>query len=320
VSPGPEIDSFSRFLTTIFPRLCRGGLSYVSYPELLVQIPFWITPLILLFSLFGILQRSGKDRVDAIMISWALVPLLAMVPWFRDIRYILPFTLGVAYLAARGLRLGRRDLQRRLLGLALTFAIAFNGVTFVVGQQQYYGPPQAVQRLEQLGLEGGPILTNWVALKFELPTVEVHETNEVNSTDGLRNLILNAGIKAVVLFYNARGSPQLPSSEVQSAVKELFSLSYKEGPSEFAWFTIFYEAPTDQKHLTLGNAQSMPESWGRIDDSDGWPDSIRVSRYPAGILRNSPQGGLARMASLTFEAVTAMECSSSASLREAWPI
>jgi 4-amino-4-deoxy-L-arabinose transferase-like glycosyltransferase len=274
VSPGPEIDSFSGFLMAIFPRLCRGGLSYVSYPELLVQIPFWITPLILLLSLLGLLRRSGRSRADAIMITWVLVPLLAMIPRYRDIRYLLPFTLGVAYLAARGSSLGRRDLQRRLLGLALTFAIAFNGVAFVVGQQQYYGPPQAVERLQQLGLEGGPILTNWVALEFELPTVEVHETNEVKSVDGLRNLVLNVGIKAVVLFYNARGSPQLPSSEVQSAVKELFSLSYKEGPSEFAWFEIFYEATTDQKQLNPGNAQSTLQSWAKLDDSDRWSDRI----------------------------------------------
>jgi 4-amino-4-deoxy-L-arabinose transferase-like glycosyltransferase len=290
LSPGPEIDSFSRFLISIFPRLCRGGLSYVSYPELLVQIPFWITPLILLLLFLGLVRRSGKDRVDAIMISWVLVPLLAMVPWFRDIRYILPLAPGVAYLAARGLRLGRCDLRRRLLGLAFTFAIAFNGVAFVVGQQQYYGPPEAVQRLQELGLGKGPILTNWVALKFELPTVEVHETNEVNSTDGLRNLVLNAGIKAVVLFYNARGSPQSPSSEIQSAVKELFSLSYKEGPSEFAWFIIFYEATASEKQPTLGNTQSTLQSWAKLDESDRWPNRIPPLVLFSGPTSKRPSG------------------------------
>jgi 4-amino-4-deoxy-L-arabinose transferase-like glycosyltransferase len=245
--PGSATDNFSQFMTEFFPRLCRGGQSYISYPELLVQIPFWITPLILLFSLFGISRMSARNRSDVVMVAWVVLPLFAMMPWFRDIRYLVIFAPAVAYFAAIGIGFYRRDLRRRLIGLALAFALIFNGVAFVVGQQQYYGPPQAVQELQDLGLQNGPILTNWVALKFELPAIKVYTTNQTTSPEEVRNLTFAADVRAVVLFYNARGSPTPPSSELRSTVQELFSSYYKEEPSQFAWFEIFYNPRTDMR-------------------------------------------------------------------------
>lgn len=226
-------------------------------------MPFWITPLILLYSLFGIVRISIRDRTDAIMIAWVALPLLAMIPLFRDIRYLLLFTPAVAYFAVRGIRSRRGNLRRRLIGLALTFALIFNGVAFVVGQQQYYGPPQAVEKLQDLDLQNGPILTNWVALKFELPSAEVHLTSEAISLEEVRNLTLTGGIRAVVLFYNARGSPAPPSFELRSIVQELFSSYYKDEPSEFAWFEIFYNARTDLRQPPFDHSPTMlPDTLG----------------------------------------------------------
>ncbi len=239
-APATEGGSISAFLTGLFPRLCRSGY-FISYPELLIQTPFWLTPLVLLFSLFGILLRRGRERIDLFMGAWVILPLFAMLPWFRDIRYLVIFAPAVAYFAMRGMRTGSRDLQRLTLSLSLSFVLVFSGVAFVVGQQQYYGPPQAVEKLQELSLDRGRIVTNWIALKFLLQRDDVYLTEGGGSVDGIRYLILVYNIDAVVFFHNARASPQSPSEEIRLVVKEMFPLYYKEGPSNFAWFEIFYK-------------------------------------------------------------------------------
>ncbi len=259
-APGLEGGSISAFLAGVFPRLCRSGY-FISYPELLIQTPFWLTPLVLLFSLFGILLRRGRERIDLFMGAWAILPLFAMLPWFRDIRYLVIFAPAVAYFAMRGMGTGSRDFQRLTLSLALSFVLVFSGVAFVVGQQQYYGPPQAVEKLQELGLERGPILTNWIALKFLLQRDDVYLTEGGGSIDGIRYLILVHDVDAVVFFHNARASPQSPTVEIRLVVKEMFPLYYKEGPSNFAWFEIFYRSGTKATQLNFLRQDWAPKSY-----------------------------------------------------------
>ncbi len=246
-----DSDLFASLLAQVFPKLCKGGQSFISLGELIIQIPFWITPLILLFAIAGVVRKSGRTRTDLIMTVWALVPPLAMVPFFRDARYLVLFSPALAYLAVRGISLSPRHLERRLLALALTFTLIFAGAAFVVGQQQYYGPPQAVQKLQQLGLENGPLLTNWVALQFQLPKTVVHEVYEAGSVNAGRNLMVTLRIRAAVFFYNARASPQSPNQELREAAKVTFPQYYREGPSDFAWFEIFYRSGTEATQLNF---------------------------------------------------------------------
>jgi hypothetical protein len=232
----------------------------VSYPELLVQIPLWVTPIAILLTSFAILHGITRhDRPAVFACLWLLVPLAAMIPAARDIRYLIMFTLPVALFTAKGIHVLDRGWKLKTLTLATL--IIFLSITAVVAEQQYYGPGDAATQLLQLGFGNGRILTNWSALGYYLQNAEIFTANVCHNSvcfklgasqfnaSQTKIFLATAKIDAVVTFYSTRAYPVTFPDAVRLIIESTYTTRVKSSPSNFAWYEISYNVTQANKGL-----------------------------------------------------------------------
>ncbi len=234
------------WLCRIFPAISPAGRGYISYPELLAQIPLWVTPIAVPLAGFAILHSfTHRDRHGMFTLLWLAIPLIAMIPGRSSIRYLILFTLPFALYAAYGTRALDRGWKLRTLILA-TLVISLS-ITAVIAEQQYYGPGEAAIELRQLGLDKGRILTNWLAIEYYLPNAQIFSVNAHNASQ-TRTLLGTEKIDAVVIFNNARSSstPDPVSNAVRTVIESSYTSRIEAGPSNFAWYEILFNAAQDK--------------------------------------------------------------------------
>ncbi len=132
----------------------------VSFADLLVQVPLWLSPVVTLLCLIGILSLiRNPSRLSLLLVVWLAIPFLAEAIFIRDVRYLLTATFGITALVATLVERNARH-ARRLAAITLAFVTVFLVLTAPIAQQQYYGVTQASSELQHLGLANSRILTN----------------------------------------------------------------------------------------------------------------------------------------------------------------
>lgn len=237
---GPGSESQLSRLGEIFPILEEAGRGHISYPELIIQTPLWLTPLVILFAALAALALTRRrKRTEVFMLAWMLFPLAAMVPGIRDIRYLILFTAPVAYFAARGIKLLDKDRSIKFTSMLWGFILVFLLIVGVVAQQESFGVKEAGMTLRELGLENGRILTNWQALAYYVPQAKLYYALWGDATE-IDRLLGSESFDAAVIFHQARASPRPVSEGVRKVIASHFRDHLQQKPSDFSWFEIFY--------------------------------------------------------------------------------
>jgi hypothetical protein len=226
--------------TTLLPQIWNASGSTISFYELLMQIPAWVTPLVTVFALLELwmLVKTRKGE-EAWLGLWAVMPLLGMLPYYRDIRYLLISSFPVSILALKGTSLSKLT-QRRILATMLVFLVV-GCVSFIpVLQQQYAGIPEASDILAQLGLSREVILTNALSLGFYLPNATLLYLSPNADLANVQAMLQSRSVVAVVIIHQLRGAWATPSPVVMSFLRAHFLGHITGGPSKFSWWEILY--------------------------------------------------------------------------------
>jgi 4-amino-4-deoxy-L-arabinose transferase-like glycosyltransferase len=224
------------------PPIGNAQLSTISFSDLLLQLPAWFTPLILLFGAFEVFTSlRTRDRQTFWLVVWALIPLLAMVLYYRDIRYLLVSSVPIAMLALIGLR----PASKRKVVLSTVFVfLAVASISFIpIVQQQYAGIRETSEVLSSLGLSDEVILTNAMPIRFYLPNAKLIYLSSYNSTESVRNLLISEYVAAAVVIHQRRGAwGGVPRPGVMELIYEYFGERIEGGPSAFSWYEVLYSS------------------------------------------------------------------------------
>lgn len=230
------------WMASIFPRLW-AGTSTISYVELLVQLPLWITPIVSLLLILGFLNAVRRlNRLNTLLLLWLLIPFLGMLGRFRDVRYLLISGIPICLLTVAGGSFSGGNLQLRIRSLTLGFIAIFLAMSAPIVQQQYYGVEQAASEIKDLGLEDSTILTNCRDIEYYLPNTTFIYIVPNQNSKMIRDIVLAQGVTAVLILNNARGAwPQIDNSTREFLVHH-FNRHLSNGLSQFSWFELFYNA------------------------------------------------------------------------------
>jgi 4-amino-4-deoxy-L-arabinose transferase-like glycosyltransferase len=225
----------------VFPKLSESRFGYISYPELIVQMALCLSPVVALLSLWGIISAIGRgDRRDLFLFVWAVVPLIAMIPGIRDVRYLLLFSAPVAYFSALGSRVRASNLRRYLRSLMFGFTVIFLIITVLVAQQQYSGLAETSHDLSDLGLGSARILTNALQISYYLPSATVYYLAPEYNASAVLRMVAQDHIGAVVILHNARAAWLPIGDTVLNGLKSEFHRYLRGGISAFSWYEIYY--------------------------------------------------------------------------------
>jgi 4-amino-4-deoxy-L-arabinose transferase-like glycosyltransferase len=219
-----------------------NGMAYnISYADLILQLPLWLTPLAILMALVGVgLSLRQHRREDIWWVLWALGPLLAMIPRMRDIRYALFIAPAAAYLAWIGVGGFGRRVRRTTLALVMVFMIVFISLTVVIAQQQYWGIQEASAEVARLGYGSAAVLTNVPVMSYTLPQAEILSLNSTLNWTQVNNLIHEHNVTVVVVVHNGRAPWSTISNQITAQLRNLFSGYESKAISDFASYEIFY--------------------------------------------------------------------------------
>jgi hypothetical protein len=273
-------------------KLRYASPTYVSMTELLVQMAFLLTPLLILLSAAGVLHSLlQRSRGGCSLAVWLILPLIAAIPKIRDIRYLLPMVIPFVYFTSMGLSVGSPAVRRRLKCLAVSFTLVFLGISFVVAQQQYAGPPEAVEILESLNLSDGSILSNF-ALQPLLPNARIVPLLPNTTGAQALQLVASYGVDAVAIMHHFRGAWPQPLPETVNALRPLFRAHITGGPANFSWYEIFYE----KSYLASGSEEDTFTSLGTLSPRQPYqPDVPCSARRPQyGISNDESEAALER--------------------------
>jgi len=232
---------FFSSLESIFPALTESRGSSISYAELIVQLPIWLTPLVLLLSMVGISRLLiRRDRRDFLLLLWAIVPLIAMIPGIRDIRYLLLFSVPVAYFGGLGSKVRNVNLSRYLKSAMFAFIVVFLVITLFVAQQQCSGIAEASHDLQTLNLGSASILSNAPQIQYYLPDAKLYYLPPDYNSSTVIRIIAQKSIAAVVIVHNARAAWLPVGSGVIDTLRSQFRHCLTGGLSTFSWYEIYY--------------------------------------------------------------------------------
>lgn len=230
-------------IVNLFPMLKQTGLSTVSYSELLVQLPLWITPAVLLLCLIGLGRYLKSNRRFGVFnFLWIAIPLLLLVPSFRDIRYLVVFAPCYSLLASVAvLRMGSRRARTTLASVLIASMFIFLAVSIPISNQMYGGVQDASLELSQLGLANEKVLTNVPALAYYFPHLQLFVVSPSDKPDVVLGILRANGIRAVVILHNSRGAwPELDNGTLQM-IRAHFRGYVSGGPSDFSWYELYYD-------------------------------------------------------------------------------
>ncbi len=233
-----ETNPVLRFMYSLFPGLVSSS-GTVSVSELLLQIPLWLSPSASLLWAIALLKSYGNSRRSRVLAVWSMVPFLVMVPFIRDVRYLLPAVFGIAALVAN---LIERNPQatRRLGAVTFAFIAIFLVILTPVTQQEYYGVTQASSELDELGLSHARILTNAPQIALFLPNAQVSAISPDYNDSSLMQLVISQHPDAIVLIHNARAAWPIIDNSTSQQLTSMYPNRVKMGPSTFSWFEIDY--------------------------------------------------------------------------------
>ena len=237
---------------TVFPAIVGGAENPpITYLGLLLQLLAWFTPLTLLAGLIGgysVIRR--KDRRATWILLWGLAPFLALIPYYRDIRYLLICSIPLATLAVFGLRQFPRLREERIVGIVLVFLVV-GSISFTpLVQQEYAGIREASEVLVGLGLSNQVILTNAPQLSFYLPKANVLYLAPNSTPDSIHALFSGRNVSVVVLLHQRRGAWALPTQAVLDLLRAYFTNRTTSSPSSYSWCEILY-SPNKQPHANV---------------------------------------------------------------------
>lgn len=240
-SPGqPALISL---LGNLFPTLKQTGLSTVSYSELLVQLPLWITPPVLLLCLIGLgTSLKSNRRFGVFNFLWIAVPLMLLVPSFRDIRYLAVIAPCYSLMASAAvIRMGSGRARTTLASVLFASMFIFLAVSIPISNQMYGGVQDASFELARLGLANEKVLTNVPALTYYLPHLQLFVISTSDKSDVVLGILRANDIRAVVILHNSRGAwPELDNGTLQM-IRGQFRGYVSGGPSDFSWYELYYD-------------------------------------------------------------------------------
>ncbi len=252
----PQV-AFGKFISypnvgsiTVFPT--TEGKLPISYLDLLTQLPAWFTPLALLAGLLGIFSVARrKDLQVTWVLLWGLAPLLVLIPYYRDIRYLLVSSIPLAIFAMIGYRQFPRIRREYFMSIILVFLVV-GSISFIpIVQQEYAGVGDASAVLIKLGLSDQVILTNALEIRLYLPRATLLYLSSDNSTPASMNPLFNGGnVSAVVLLHQRRGAWPLPTPAVIELIRGYFTHRISGGPSGYSWYEILYSPVKSQNNPT----------------------------------------------------------------------
>jgi len=242
-TPGPSSNLFS-FLTVFYPKIALGSLRIITYPELVAQVPLWIPLCVVVMCIVGVCIMLRRDtRFGVASVVWLAVPFLLMLPYFRDLRYLV-VTAPVYALSASVASIVPRSRRTTLClqSILLASLIVSLVIMFPVSNQMYGGVQEASSRLQSLGLAEGKVLTNVPPnlLTYYLPGLQAFSLPSMTDPSTVVAFLKQEGIEAVVLLHNERGAWPGVSPAVSQAIKGQFSGYAEGGPSAFSWYELFY--------------------------------------------------------------------------------
>jgi 4-amino-4-deoxy-L-arabinose transferase-like glycosyltransferase len=241
---GAAFDFFS-LLTSFFPKISSGTLRIISFPELIAPITLWIPLVVVLMSLAGLwLALRRNTRFGVACLVWIAVPFLLMLPYFRDLRYLIVTAPGYALLASAASiaprsRKARLSLQSVLLASVMVSLV----IMLPVSNQMYGGLQDASSQLQRLGLAEGNVLTNvppgW--LNYYLPGLHAAGFSPTDNPASVLSILRQQRIDAVVVVHNERGAWPDLDVHVLETIRGQFRGYASGGPSAFSWYELFYE-------------------------------------------------------------------------------
>ncbi len=229
------------FPASVFPSLPDATQSTISFVDLLLQLPAWFTPLVIIFSLLGVYRVLIKrERQATWIVLLAIVPLLAMIPYYRDIRYLLISSVPIGMLAITGFGCPRfrRD---QLSSVVLIFLVVGSISIIPIVQQQYAGIREASEVLTDLGLSNRVILTNAMSIQNFLVNARVVYLHPYR-IDSVQRLLNSENVGAVVIMHQRRGVWVTPAPDLMTLLQSHFRNRIAGGPSDFSWYEIFYSS------------------------------------------------------------------------------
>jgi 4-amino-4-deoxy-L-arabinose transferase-like glycosyltransferase len=213
----------------------------ISYPELLLQLPIWFSFLVTLFAIVGIYAAvKERNREASWMGLWVIGPLLAMVPYYRDVRYLLICSVPVAILALIGSGYLARKRRHAVLGVVLVFLVIGSVGVVPIVQQQYAGLKESAAILSQLRIPRHEILTNAMVMQLYLPDNELIDVSFYPTEASILSLLATQNVSAVVIIHNERGPWILPPPTTMDLLRAHFAHRIVGGPSSFSWYEILY--------------------------------------------------------------------------------
>jgi len=212
----------------------------LSYQDLLLQLPVWFTPLVILFVVVGIYAAfREKERQASWMGLWALVPLLALIPNYRDVRYLLMSSIPAALLVVSAI--GRVRYRRRAIFGVVLFFLILGSVSLVpIVEQQYYGVREAAWVVSDLGISRNAILTNALAIQFYLSDANLIDLSSYGNESLIIGLLSTGSVSAVVIIHNLRGPWIAPQPSIITLLRAHFTHRIANGLSDFSWYEVLY--------------------------------------------------------------------------------
>ncbi len=224
-----------------------GTLSWISYFDLVSQLPGWWTlPLILLALTAVYLSLRNKESGGIWLMLWLLVPIVLMIFKVRDIRYLLISSVPLAALGVNGGSVLPHTSSKRTIGIVFVFLLVGSIGLMPVITEEYSGVRDAGHAIADLGFTGGTILTNAMEIRFYLPNADLIDLNVYRNVSSIQDSLEHRNVIAVVLVHQQRGTWFLPRPEVLNWLLLHFSNKLIGGRSNFSWYEILYSPLPNQ--------------------------------------------------------------------------
>jgi len=230
-------------LAGFFPKMSAGTLRIISYTELIAQLPLWIPLVVVVLSLAGLAITVRRNaRFGTACVVWITIPFLLMLPYFRDMRYLIvtaPLYALLASLASHAP--SSRKLRLSMQSILLASIVISIIIMVPVSHQMCGGVQEAASELRVIGLTDGNVLTNVPAawLTYYLP--HLHVGNLGNDPASLLSLLKQEKVNAVIVLHNERGAWPDVNGSMMEAFKGQFRSYTSGGPSAFSWYELYYQ-------------------------------------------------------------------------------
>jgi hypothetical protein len=268
-----------------------GGLRIISFTELVAQIPLWIPLVVIVLCLAGLAISVRRNVRFGIMCAvWIGGPFLLMLPYFRDMRYLIVAAPVYALLASLASHAPSSRKLRLSMQCILLASIMISIVIMIpVSHQMYGGVEEASSQLRILGLAEDRVLTNvppnW--LTYYLPTLQVSGLSPTDDPAIVLAVLKQERIDAVVVLHNERSAWPEVDSHVLEAIRSQFTRNVSDGPSAFSWYELFYK-PINDPESTRTQSPPTPNGtvWHAV--SRGWAEQPASVRGLDEMLRGQP--------------------------------